>query len=183
MNNGIGKAKERELTPEVVASLHSHEVMAVLFAEVGAQGRPEYASVISRSKEGAVFVDSGSFCFDYNGKKYGSGIEIELLERLVPFLKCMRGDSLEVKKTQGLYRRTGMGKTMGWRNQTWPESLAAVHSTISRDRFSERMNMGRSCRHESRVGRFQAEVGRTRRAGGGMCCVLQSRWLEGCHWV
>ena len=95
MNNGIGKVKERELTPEVVASLHSHEVMAVLFAEVGAQGRPEYASVMSRTKEGVVFVDSGSFSFDHNGKEYGSGIEIELLERLVPFLKCMRGDSLE----------------------------------------------------------------------------------------
>ena len=92
MNNGIGKAKERELTPEVVASLHSHEVMAVLFAEVGAQGRPEYASVVSRTKDGTVFVDSGSFSFDYDGKKCGSGIEIELLERLVPFLKCMRGD-------------------------------------------------------------------------------------------
>ena len=79
MNNGIGKAKERELTPEVVASLHSHEVMAVLFAEVGAQGRPEYASVISRSNEGAVSLIREVFALITMGRSMAPALKSNCL--------------------------------------------------------------------------------------------------------
>lgn len=83
---------------EVMAMLNPDEVMAVVFAEVGAQGTPQYASVVSRSRDGSVFVDSGSYCIDDKGGgrgRYGSGVEAESLENLVPFLRCMRGDSFE----------------------------------------------------------------------------------------
>ena len=82
------------ISADAVRSLDVSKVMAIAFAEVGAQGMPNYVEVISDLTD-KVSVIAGRFGFEAFGKRYVEAVDIEELERVVPFLKWFRGTSRE----------------------------------------------------------------------------------------
>ncbi len=82
------------ISADAVRSLDVSKVMAIAFAEVGAQGMPNYVEVISDLTD-KVSVIAGRFGFEAFGKRYVEAVDIEELERVVPFLKWFRGTSME----------------------------------------------------------------------------------------
>ena len=92
-------SKEKEvvretISDEILRALDMSKIQAVAFAEVGAQGRCNYISVISDLGD-RIVVDEGHFGFEAYGSRYEGDVEIERLEEVVPFLKHFRGVSLE----------------------------------------------------------------------------------------
>ena len=86
------------ISADAVRSLDVSKVMAIAFAEVGAQGMPNYVEVISDLTD-KVSIIAGRFGFEAFGKRYVEAVDIEELERVVPFLKWFRGTSREVSTT------------------------------------------------------------------------------------
>ncbi len=82
------------ISADAVRSLDVSKVMAIAFAEVGAQGMPNYVEVISDLPD-KVSVISGRFGFEAFGKRYVEAVDVEELERVAPFLKWFRGTSME----------------------------------------------------------------------------------------
>ena len=83
-----------DISADAVRSLDVSKVMAIAFAEVGAQGMPNYVEVISDLAD-KVSVFAGRFGFEAFGKRYVEAVDIGELERVVPFLKWFRGTSRE----------------------------------------------------------------------------------------
>ena len=83
-----------DISADAVRSLDLSKVMAIAFAEVGAQWTANYVEVISDLTD-KVSVIAGRFGFEAYGKRYVEAVDIEELERVVPFLKWFRGTSRE----------------------------------------------------------------------------------------
>ena len=83
-----------DISADAVRSLDVSKVMAIAFAEVGAQGMPNYVEVISDLPD-RVSVIAGRFGFEAFGNRYVEAVDIGELERVVPFLKWFRGTSRE----------------------------------------------------------------------------------------
>ncbi len=82
------------ISADAVRALDVSKVMAIAFAEVGAQGMPNYVEVISDLPD-KVSVISGRFGFEAFGKRHVEAVDVEELERVAPFLKYFRGTSRE----------------------------------------------------------------------------------------
>ena len=89
--NTMSKEVVREnISADAVRSLDMSKVMAIVFAEVGAQGMPNHVEVISDQPD-QVSVISGRFGFEAYGRRVVETVDIAELERVVPFLKLFRG--------------------------------------------------------------------------------------------
>ena len=85
------------ISNEAVRALDVSKVMAIAFAEVGAQWRQNYIEVISDLSD-KVLVLFGNFGFEAYGKRYTGAVDIDEIERSVPFLKWFRGTSIDTTK-------------------------------------------------------------------------------------
>ena len=99
MNKEVTK---ENISPEAVRALDFAKVMAIAFAEVGAQGMPNYIEVFSDLPD-KVSVLSGNFGFEAYGTRRVEAVDIEDLERVVPFLKWFRGTSRETTQRGNFY--------------------------------------------------------------------------------
>ena len=99
MNKEVTK---ENISPEAVRALDFAKVMAIAFAEVGAQGMSNYIEVISDLPD-KVSVLSGNFGFEAYGTRRVEAVDIEDLERVVPFLKWFRGTSRETTQRGNFY--------------------------------------------------------------------------------
>ena len=91
--------KEKEVVRETISeesvlALEASRIKAVAFAEVGAQGNPEYVVLISDDGE-RVAIDEGSFGYEAFGRQHDGDVDIASVESAIPFLKLFRGMSLE----------------------------------------------------------------------------------------
>ena len=91
----MSKETVREkISEEIVRRLDVSKVKAIAFAEVGAQGSSNYVAIISDLPD-KVSVAAGKFGFEAYGTRYAEDVEIEALEKAIPFLKWFRGTSPE----------------------------------------------------------------------------------------
>ena len=88
---------EREISNELLKQLSIESIKVVGFAEVGAQGDSQYVLLLSDNGS-RVFRDEGHFWVMHNGERYGSGVNIEDVYKVVPFLKDFLGNSIESTK-------------------------------------------------------------------------------------
>ena len=84
----------RTITRDIVLNMDMTQVMAISFAEVGAQGVPNSVAVISDDGQ-QIFVDKGGFAHEFAGINVPGEVEIETLETKLPFLAHFRGTSFE----------------------------------------------------------------------------------------
>ena len=88
---------KEKISNEATRALDVSKVMAIAFAEVGAQGSPNYIEVFSDLSD-KVLVLFGDFGYEAFGDRYTEDVDIEEVERIVPFLKWFRGTSIETTK-------------------------------------------------------------------------------------
>ena len=91
----MNKEKEvvrEKISEEIVRALDMSKIQAIAFAEVGAQWRGNFISVISDLGD-RIVVDEGHFGFEAFGIRYDGDVEIDQLEEAIPFLKHFRGVS------------------------------------------------------------------------------------------
>lgn len=85
----------KEITNDVLSEIDYGHVMAIAFAEIGAQGTPNYIEIVHDS-ETQVTAYFGNFKFRYLGELEGYGsVELERIENGISFLRNVRGDSVE----------------------------------------------------------------------------------------
>ena len=82
------------ITVEAVRALDVSKVMALAFAEVGAQGGPSYVEVVSDLPD-KVSVISGNFGFVALGTRFPGDVGFGELAQAFPFLKWFQGTSVE----------------------------------------------------------------------------------------
>jgi ADP-ribosylglycohydrolase len=93
MNNDKEVVRET-ISEKIVRAMDISKIKAIAFAEVGAQGRPDYITIISDMGDRLV-VNEGSFGFESFGRRFNGAVEIECLEETIPFLRHFRGVSVE----------------------------------------------------------------------------------------
>ena len=93
MNNDKEVVRET-ISEKIVREMDIYKIKAIAFAEVGAQGRPGYITIISDMGD-RIVVNEGSFEFESFGRRFNGAVEIECLEETIPFLRHFRGVSVE----------------------------------------------------------------------------------------
>ena len=100
---------KRQLTKDIFDSLDGENVKAVEFAEVGAQGNSASLTIVSRDGD-TIFMDGGSFGYEFCGTRFSGDVEIEDILAILPFLRSCVGVS-----PQTTVRGYGvMGKDKRW---------------------------------------------------------------------
>ena len=85
----------KEITNDVLSEIDYGHVMAIAFAEIGAQRSSNYIEIVHDS-ENQVTAYFGVFQFLHLGKRVGGGrVDLERIENRIPFLKSVRGDSVK----------------------------------------------------------------------------------------
>ena len=84
----------RTITGDAVLKMDVAKVVAISFAEVGAQGTPNSVAVIS-DRGNEISVERGGFSFEFRGVCYPGAVAIETLEAKFPFLAQFRGTTID----------------------------------------------------------------------------------------
>lgn len=84
----------QNISCDSVSRIDESRVVAISFAEVGAQGTPNYVALISDGGAN-ILVDEGHFSFERHGTRYPEDVTIEALEEKFPFLAHFRGVSAD----------------------------------------------------------------------------------------
>lgn len=94
MNAMKKEVVNERMSVDAVRALDVSKVMAIAYAEVGAQGDPGSVQVISDLPD-KVSVISGNFGFESLGTRFPEDVGLDELERVFPFLTSFRGTSVE----------------------------------------------------------------------------------------
>ncbi len=78
------------LSNEIAAGLDPENVKAIEYAEVGAQGCGQHVRVVSDLPD-RIALNEGDFGLELYGTRSKGDVDVEELERLVPFLRHFRG--------------------------------------------------------------------------------------------
>ncbi len=78
------------LSNDIAAAMNPETVQAVEYAEVGAQGGGQHVMIITDQGD-KIALYEGSFGLEVYGTRLNGDVDVERLERLVPFLRHFRG--------------------------------------------------------------------------------------------
>ncbi len=81
---------KKGLSNSVADELNPEAVQAVEYAEVGAQGCSQKVTIVT-DQGGKIVLYEGSFGLEGYGTRLNGDVDVERLERLVPFLRHFRG--------------------------------------------------------------------------------------------
>ena len=92
--NSIKEIVREKLSEDRIRALDASKVEAIAFAEVGAQGDPNYIAIVSADEE-SIRIDEGYFGYEAYGRYFLGSVAIESIERVLPFLRNFRGTAME----------------------------------------------------------------------------------------